>query len=663
MSDPEEQFSQDSSSGSLGWLWMLLVAGLAFGGGIYFAKPKKSEGITASEKAPPRPLPKIDPQTASQPMLTTTNSGGLLSAPVAPAPVIVTAPITGSTSYNGIIIPDAWPPTNAFRPGRIMDLPYLRQPPEVIDVSVGRQLFVDDFLIESMTNLSRSYYQAEMHTNNPVLQPDQAWEQGPKEWMAMPDQDGMWWDPTNYHFKMWYRAGQSNVTALTISTNGTNWSKPALHRRSGSNVIQPDSRRSTKVILDHAAQKKSERFKMFRGEDQNGIAGLALYLSADGTNWGPKVTWFGPAPEGSTVFHNPLRERWVFSLVDDRPPRKLRYWEMEDLMTGPRWKKLQDARPWVASDGFDEADPTLKLAPELVQLDATAYESLLVGLFTVGKGSYPVAGGRPARNELYLGFTRDGFHWFRPDRRPFISVAADPDSWRHGDIRSVGGGFHILGRRLNFPFTGKTRDAKSGRLLGSMGFGSIRRDGFASINATGTEGILLTKPIKFSYAGFVLLNMKTNAPDGEIRVAIVSTNGNQLEVTNNETKEKSAFTKENCVAVKADSTLSSVNWSGIPNVGMLIGRPIRLIFYLRNASLYSFWISRSPRGRSEGFSAGGGLHYAEATDSIGNKSYRPASYVPKWKRPPTTTNGVPLQPTPLLVNPAPAPTPVAPAKK
>jgi predicted neuraminidase len=52
--------------------------------------------------------------------------------------------------YNGIELPDVWPPR--FRdpaPDEPMPVPYLRKPPpKVIPIDVGRQLFVDDFLIE-----------------------------------------------------------------------------------------------------------------------------------------------------------------------------------------------------------------------------------------------------------------------------------------------------------------------------------------------------------------------------------------------------------------------------------------------------------------------------------------------------------------------------------
>ena len=51
--------------------------------------------------------------------------------------------------YNGIELPDVWPPRFGD-PASVepMEVPYLKQPPKTIPIDVGRQLFVDDFLIE-----------------------------------------------------------------------------------------------------------------------------------------------------------------------------------------------------------------------------------------------------------------------------------------------------------------------------------------------------------------------------------------------------------------------------------------------------------------------------------------------------------------------------------
>ena len=57
--------------------------------------------------------------------------------------------------YNNIILDDDF----ASAPSDAENVPYLKNPPEIIDVTCGRQLFVDDFLIEK-TDLVPEYHKA-----------------------------------------------------------------------------------------------------------------------------------------------------------------------------------------------------------------------------------------------------------------------------------------------------------------------------------------------------------------------------------------------------------------------------------------------------------------------------------------------------------------------
>ena len=135
-------------------------------------------------------------------------------------PQETTPPIVDTILYNGIELSEQWPPNNkvTYKP---MTVPYLDNPPEVIPIDVGRQLFVDDFLIER-TNLIRSYYLPEYHQSNPVLTWSKPWEMeeghGP---YAAPFSDGVWYDPADKLFKMWYMAGLNANTCYAYSLEST----------------------------------------------------------------------------------------------------------------------------------------------------------------------------------------------------------------------------------------------------------------------------------------------------------------------------------------------------------------------------------------------------------------------------------------------------------
>lgn len=82
--------------------------------------------------------------------------------------------------YNGIHLPEQWPPRYTEpQKAQDMPIPYLEQKPGVIPVNVGRQLFVDSFLIAE-TNLNRVIHTPRFYEGNPVLGPDKEWEKQPK---------------------------------------------------------------------------------------------------------------------------------------------------------------------------------------------------------------------------------------------------------------------------------------------------------------------------------------------------------------------------------------------------------------------------------------------------------------------------------------------------
>ncbi len=143
----------------------------------------------------------------------------------------------GERQYNGIRVPQEWPPRIPYN-YEPMDPPYLKSPPEVIPIDVGRQLFVDDFLIER-TDLQRTYHSARIHPASPVLRPDRAWEQEGDSPTAMPFSGGVFFDPRDRLFKMWYMCGYVRGLCYATSTDGLRWRKPQLDVRPGTNIVNP----------------------------------------------------------------------------------------------------------------------------------------------------------------------------------------------------------------------------------------------------------------------------------------------------------------------------------------------------------------------------------------------------------------------------------------
>src|SRR5439155_21405603 len=173
--------------------------------------------------------------------------------------------------------------------------------PEVIDIDVGRQFFVDDFLIQR-TTLRRTFHSVSYHPGNPILKPDKRWEQTGRDPAAMVFSDGVWHDPQDGLYKMWYMGGILKSTCYAISKDGIHWSKPILDVQPGTNIVQPGRRDSSTMWLDLEEKNPKRRFKMFRSHG-DGVWALSIHFSADGIHGSDPVSRSVPCGDRTTVFY------------------------------------------------------------------------------------------------------------------------------------------------------------------------------------------------------------------------------------------------------------------------------------------------------------------------------------------------------------------------
>ena len=530
----------------------------------------------------------------------------------------------GERLENGIELPSPWPPVRtaaqvtSLEP---MPVPYLEKPPAVLPVDTGRQLFVDDFLIESST-LRRRFHQPVYHPLSPVLRPGRDWEKTKTTAFAAPFSDGVWFEPKENVFLMWYRSASAR-TCLAISRDGLAWTRSALSEN-GTNVVLKSNRDAATVWLDPEATDPAQRFKLFEARTKKSPFHLALRVSPDGRQWSDEVAVSGPSWDRTTVFWNPFRRVWVASvrghdrMIPDPVHRLRNYHEGKTAAAALAWTQHTDQvaqgrgvpgdlQPWVAADRLDPRHPDPRFAhnePQLYNLDVFAYESLLVGLFTIWQGPDNETCARLGihkRNEVLVGFTRDGFHWDRANRGRFLPVSADSKAWNAGNVQSVGGGCVVVGDQLYFYCSGRTMHPAD---TGSTGMATLRRDGFASLDADAAGGTMTTRPLRFS-GRYLFVNLAAAA--GELRVEALDAQGREL----------AAFAGPNCIPLTGDQTRMAVQWRNAPDLGALAGQTVRLRFHLRSGSLYSFWISPDSGGASRGYVAAGGPGYSGNRDTGG----------------------------------------------
>jgi hypothetical protein len=105
---------------------------------------------------------------------------------------------------------------------------------------------------------------------------------------------------------------------------------------------------------------------------------------------------------------------------------------------------------------------------------------------------------------------------------------------------------------------------------------AMRADGFVSASAGWTGGRLLTKSLIFDGAQLVL-NFSTSAA-GSLRV----------EIQDEERQPIDGFSLADCPEVFGDSIARRMSWKDDANLSSLAGTPVRLLFELQDADLYSF---------------------------------------------------------------------------
>ena len=540
---------------------------------------------------------------------------GFAEASVLVLPTVGWSENKGERLYNGIVLPEEWPPqTINPRDTAPMPVPYLACPPKVIPIDVGRQLFVDDFLIETGT-LRRVFHMPKKYVGNPILKPETELElNGEKNDAAVPKSGGIWWDPADKIFKMWYEAGWIGTICYATSKDGLTWDRPLLDVKPGTNqVLPPDlTPDSWTVVPDWDAKDPLQRYKMYMRPPGGTMPGVSM-TSPDGIHWTNRVM-SGDTGDRSTLFYNPFRKKWVYSLRSGFRGRSRHYRECDDFLAGAKWE-LDGPVVWAAADRDDPKDPVTQRVPQLYNLDAVAYESIMLGFYEIHHGpenDVCERAGIPKITELNFAYSRDGFHWSRPDRRIHIP-AERRDVWDRGYVQSLGNLCCVRGDTLWFYYTGFQGDTsktnvnwmKNGMYdRGATGLAFLRRDGFVSMEAGAAAGTLTTRPVTFS-GSRVFVNAA--AKGGDLRVEILDDTGDPIE----------PYTLANCLPVTTDGTLETVTWNGSDEVSALRGRTVRFRFVLRQAALYAFWVSRDATGRSDGYVAGGGPGFTGMTDTVG----------------------------------------------
>ncbi len=530
--------------------------------------------------------------------------------------------------YNGIQISEAWPPRypqcSMVTP---QPVPYLTNRPTIAPINLGRQLFVDDFLIES-TTLTRAFHQPSLYQDGPVFFPQTPLEMnGGYAPMACPFNDGIIYDDGDNLFKMWYHAGFFDGTAYAQSKDGLRWTRLSdMDPESFGRAIpfQPGMQRDgASAWIDYGAEDPSERYKMFvyyrelkepdqifyamKKRTQVGERAI-LYASGDGIHW-RAVSHTGKCGDNTDFFYNPFRKKWVFSIRRNTPVdprvRARYYYECDDFFRQAQW---EDDAPvfWDRCSLQDRPDENLGHPPQLYNLDAVGYESLMLGAYHIFLGppnEICEKIHRPKIMDIKLAFSRDGFHFDRANNEPALRSSRVDGRWDYGYLHTHSGIVHVVGDRLYFFFSAWSGNSPvlgmnmySG---GSVGLATMRRDGFASMDAPAGGGVLTSRTLTSDHP-YLFVNADCKA--GALTVDVLDTEGNPVAPL------------QGSLPVAGDSCKARITWPDARDLSALRGKPFRLRFRMTDGSLYAFWLSPSERGESLGYMGAGGPGFTGGRD-------------------------------------------------
>ncbi len=491
----------------------------------------------------------------------------------------------------------------------------------IINIDIGRQLFIDDYLIDTFLNINKLFHQTVI-IKEPILYPEFPFEGN----MTAPLMDAVLYDPLQKEFILWYIADSNVPHCLCIakSNDGIKWYKPYLpnnifnniepccqkcsNKKSGHNSIaafkgckRGKGRGSGSIILDMKEKDLNKRFKMFYGA----LGEIRIYYSKNGINW-YSDNFKGGNVGGSPWYtsYNPFNKKYIFTMRDNLPHIKLtriiRYKEVENLNEKwPIWfttrsygaegsKKYNPLYPyyWCMADKYDKLKIKCNRIPGIYAAHMVPYESLMLNLMSVYSGGE----GIKKSLDIHIGFSRDGFNYTRQeeDRKAFIKEEKNISY-----LVPTGGNILIKDEKIFIYFIAK-KYIKDKHIMNTH-VATLRRDGFCSLYSE--NGYIITKLLE--YTGKYLFCNFT----GKLQIELLDKDNQIIE----------EYNIENFNTLDGDYTKKIMMWNN--NNMIPINKNIKLKFYLYNCHLYSFWISQSIQGESLGYIGNGGPNYNSYQDN------------------------------------------------
>lgn len=456
---------------------------------------------------------------------------------------------------------------------------------------VTKLLFLDYSDLESVDGFARVPEPPAKYDGNPIMVPDRSWESGRLSLygsvIRRPD-DGRW--------QMWYTTQNPDLGGILIayaeSEDGIHWIRPELdlvkHGDERTNVLLAGDERGLAVICDEMEHRQGWLYKMLVGAGDTG--NITPYRSPDGIHWtqATENPVIATNPDCPMSLHRAHDGRYVVYTRPEGGDRRVARVESWDFVH------------WSETRMVLEPGPMDPVQTQFYGMGSTPYGGFELGTLWLYRtapedmGYYKTKGGEQmpelayCRSGASFGWPTlsgaGGHAWHRAALgEPLIPLGAE-GSWECGSIQAASS-LVLLEDEIRIYYSGNRtthghREWEGAGHRTGLGFASLKPDRFVSLTASGTQGQLLTRPLR------------TQDPQFYVNADVVDGGGIRVEVTDVDGRPFDGFELANCRPITGDSVGHPVSWQGDPSPEPMAGPWIRLRVTAKDARLYSLSCGR-----------------------------------------------------------------------
>lgn len=503
----------------------------------------------------------------------------------------------------------------------------------VVQIGTQKQLFVDDLVLENLQDGKRVLHQFKRDSRNPVLEEQFPWElRGVINFCGAVD-----YDPETRVYTMWYTSNGrlpkltgtnlpvpefiSRGQLIAYSTDGVQWTRPDIHltefNGSKSNNLVGASVNIVRLKNSSDPQRQYASY-IYSGKHKalsvsfspDGIAGWTEFQRVTGGGNDVVTVSRDDLGIGYQAFLKSQTGRWA------RRSATAHWGEKPDAIGGGSvliTAGFADDRG--AADCMALAYPGVNVAhaasfnAQIYGVTPFIYEGIYFGLPQrfIFSGWGPPQEGADGAVDVCLIASRDkrgAGNWTRPggdgpayyppvetgqihtDERSVQAMHPVLEYGRFGEwdsISNYGCSVLVVDDEIVLYYLGA--DWGHGHrhqlktLRAAIGRATMRLDGFVSLRAADHESVISTKPMLFEGTS---LMVNADCPTGSLAVELCDADGNPLP----------GFTKADADKFSGDDLRKVMTWKGKSDLSSLVGRIVKMRFFLKHGDLYAFQAMR-----------------------------------------------------------------------